>query len=81
MMKTRVLGTSVVPFPLDRRRGLVRNITQQMLARSHSEAERHLAFELRRHHRILRRRQISNDVIEAEDVRSEAPYGRSSGVQ
>jgi Family of unknown function (DUF6074) len=56
----------MLAFPLARRRDLVKKLAQQMLARSPTEAERHLSFELKRHRRILRRRQLSDGTIEAE---------------
>jgi hypothetical protein len=45
---------------------LVKKLAGQMLARPALEAERHLAFELERHRRILRRRQLSNEMFEAQ---------------
>jgi hypothetical protein len=56
----------LLAFPLARRRDLVTKLAGQMLARSPTEAERHLLFELERHRRILARRQLSTDVIEAQ---------------
>jgi Family of unknown function (DUF6074) len=56
----------LLAFPLARRRDLVKKLAEQMLARSPKEAERHLGFELERHRRILRRRQLADSTIEAE---------------
>ena len=56
----------VVAFPLGRRRALVKNLTKQMLDRSPVEAEKHLAFELSRHRRLLRRWQLSEPAINAQ---------------
>jgi hypothetical protein len=56
----------LVAFPLAHRRNLVRNLAEQMLARSPTEAERHLGFELERHRRVLRRGQLLSGAIEAE---------------
>ncbi len=57
-------GARILPFPLSRRCNLVKKLAEQMLARSPKEAERHLAFELERHRRILGRRQLSEGAIE-----------------
>lgn len=57
---------SVLPFPLGRRHSLVKRLAAQLLARAPREADRHLAFELRRHRRALRRRQVSEDIILAQ---------------
>jgi Family of unknown function (DUF6074) len=48
----------MLAFPLNRRSALVRKLAAQMLSRSPAEAEAHLAFERRRHRRLLTRRQI-----------------------
>lgn len=59
-------GPQVLAFPLARRRDLVKKLAEQMLARPSKEAERHLGFELERHRRILRRRQLTDRVVNAE---------------
>ncbi len=56
--------SQVLAFPLDRRCKLVRKLAEQVLARSPSEAEKHLTFELQRHKRILSRRQLAEEIIE-----------------
>jgi hypothetical protein len=56
----------VLAFPLSRRRTLVAKLAAQMLARSPSEAEKHLAFQLSRHRRTLRRRQLPDEIIDAQ---------------
>ena len=53
-------------FPLSRRRELVRKLAAQMLNRSPVEAEKHLASELRRHRRVLARRQLSDAAIKTQ---------------
>lgn len=58
--------SSVSVFPLARRRLLVKKLAGQMLARSPAAAEGHLAFELQRHRRTLRNRQLSDEVIEGQ---------------
>jgi hypothetical protein len=57
---------SFLAFPLARRYSLVKKLAGQMLARRPAEAERHLALELQRHRRVLRRRQLSNELIESQ---------------
>jgi hypothetical protein len=57
-------GAHILAFPLARRRDLVKKPAEQMLAHSPTEAEGHLSFELERHRRVLRRRQLSEDVID-----------------
>jgi hypothetical protein len=63
---TTTSPVQVLAFPLARRHGLVTKLARQMLARPPKEAERHLGYELNRHRRILRRRQLSESEIEAE---------------
>jgi hypothetical protein len=53
-------------FPLSRRRELVRKLAGQMLERSPVEAEKHLASELRRHRRLLTRKQLSEAAVEVQ---------------
>jgi hypothetical protein len=66
LLTTSVLrGARILAFPLARRRDLVKKLAEQILARPPKQAERHLGFELERHRRILRRRQLSERVIEA----------------
>lgn len=50
-------------FPLSRRQALVRRLARQMLDRSPAEAEKHLAREMARHGRVLRRRAITGSEI------------------
>jgi hypothetical protein len=54
---------AVIPFPMSRRHALVHQLARQMLDRSPAEAEKHLAFELSRHERLLRRRSFPDDVV------------------
>lgn len=56
----------IMPFPLARRLDLVSALARQMLARSPADAEKHLAFELRRHRAILGRRQLADAVIDGQ---------------
>jgi GTP-sensing pleiotropic transcriptional regulator CodY len=60
------MRTITLPFPLDRRHDLVTRLAAQMLARSPSDANKHLVVELERHRRILRRRGFADSVIAAQ---------------
>jgi hypothetical protein len=59
-------GALLLTFPLDRRRGLVKKLTRQMIDRPPAEAEKHLRFELSRHRRLLTRWQLSETAIDAQ---------------
>jgi hypothetical protein len=62
----KIKGAVVLAFPLAKRLSLVRRLAEQMLARSSSEAEKHLDYELRRHRRSLARKQLPIEAIDAQ---------------
>jgi len=68
----------VLPFPLARRIGLVKKLASQMLERSPSEAEQHLALELSRHRRLIAGKGFAEPAIKraAPNIRD----GRSCGA-
>jgi Family of unknown function (DUF6074) len=59
-------GAVLLAFPLAKRHALVKKLAAQMLAREPSEAETHLGVELRRHGRVLLRRQFSKATVQTQ---------------
>jgi len=62
----------LIAFPIVRRQDLVRRIAEQMLARSEILAEKHLQCQLNRQRSKLKRKQITDDVIEQQIAAFEA---------
>jgi len=57
---------SLIAFPLERRRELVRRLAAQMLARSSEQGEKHLATQLRRQTAALMRKGLPDGVVQRE---------------
>ena len=56
----------VLAFPIARRRDQVEALAAQMRARPHEQAEKHLAFQLRRKGAALVRKQLPPDIVNRE---------------
>jgi hypothetical protein len=58
--------TQLIPFPLGRRRAFVERLAEQVIARPAAAGEAHLLQQIRRQGEILRRKGISEKLIERE---------------
>jgi hypothetical protein len=66
MIRTTQVSAAVLVFPITRRGDQVRALAAQMAARPRDQAERHLAFQLRRKFHGLRRKRIPDDTARRE---------------
>ena len=74
------MTAELIAFPIARRRGLIERTAEQMLARPHELAEKHLQAQVRRQGQAMRRRQLPPDQIARQLASFESPSALRCGA-